>query len=148
MSKMHLVLASCHQQPRYWFWNVGKFLCYLGGAYRLFQLLYKCHISSTGTPVIKLRWSQEYLITLIMGVLIPEKMVCIEKWWSKLEQGVYLFSPQPSVLEEYCHTGKGGRAAARLCGTYISETTGWISMELSRPQVVQHHGHLSNMISN
>ena len=35
-----------------------------------------------------------------------------------------------------------------LCGTHISETTGWIytilsSMELSRPVVVQHHGHLT-----
>ena len=36
----------------------------------------------------------------------------------------------------------------RLCGTHISETPGWIytirsSMELSRPVVVQHHGHLT-----
>ena len=31
-----------------------------------------------------------------------------QKWWSKLEQGVYLFTPQPSGLEGYCHTGKGG----------------------------------------
>ena len=37
---------------------------------------------------------------------------------------------------------------ARLCGTHISETTGWIytirsSMELSGPVGVQHHGHLT-----
>ena len=37
---------------------------------------------------------------------------------------------------------------ASLCGTHISATTGWIyttwsSMELSRPVVVQHHGHLT-----
>ena len=41
-----------------------------------------------------------------------------------------------------------GSTLARLCGTHISETTGWIytiwsSMELSRPVVVQHHGHLT-----
>ena len=43
---------------------------------------------------------------------------------------------------------KSGSTWARLCGTHISETTGWIytiwsSMELSRPVVVQHHGHLT-----
>ena len=43
---------------------------------------------------------------------------------------------------------KWGSTWARLCGTHISETTGWIytiwsSMELSRPVVVQHHGHLT-----
>ena len=41
---------------------------------------------------------------------------------------------------------KSGSTWARLCGTHISETTGWIypiwsSMELSRPVVVQRHGH-------
>ena len=43
---------------------------------------------------------------------------------------------------------KSGSTWARLCGSHISETTGWIytilgSMELSRPVVVQHHGHLT-----
>ena len=43
---------------------------------------------------------------------------------------------------------KSGSTWARLCGTHISETTGWIytiwsSMELSRPVVVQYHGHLT-----
>ena len=43
---------------------------------------------------------------------------------------------------------KSGSIWARLCGTHISETAGWIytiwsSMELSRPVVVQHHGHLT-----
>ena len=43
---------------------------------------------------------------------------------------------------------KSGIACARLCGTHIFETTGWIytiwsSVELSRPVVVQHHGHLT-----
>ena len=43
---------------------------------------------------------------------------------------------------------KSGSTWARLCGTHISETTGWIypiwsSMELSRPVVVQRHGHLT-----
>ena len=43
---------------------------------------------------------------------------------------------------------KSGSTWARLCGTYISETAGWIytiqsSMELSGPVVVQHHGHLT-----
>ena len=43
---------------------------------------------------------------------------------------------------------KSGSTWAILCGTHISETTGWIytiqsSMELSRPVVVQHHGHFT-----
>ena len=43
---------------------------------------------------------------------------------------------------------KSGSTWVTLCGTHISETTGWIyticsSMELSRPVVVQHHGHLT-----
>ena len=43
---------------------------------------------------------------------------------------------------------KSGSSWARLCGTHISETAGWIytiwsSMELSRPVVVQHHAHLT-----
>ena len=43
---------------------------------------------------------------------------------------------------------KSGSTWARLCGTHISETPGWICtirsfMELSRPVVVQHHGHLT-----
>ena len=43
---------------------------------------------------------------------------------------------------------KWGSTWAWLCGTHISETPGWIctirsSMELSRPVVVQHHGHLT-----
>ena len=43
---------------------------------------------------------------------------------------------------------KSGSTWARFCGTHISETIGWIytiwsSMELSRPVVVQHHGHLT-----
>ena len=43
---------------------------------------------------------------------------------------------------------KWGNHWVRLCGIHISETTGWIytissSMELSRPVVVQHHGHLT-----
>ena len=43
---------------------------------------------------------------------------------------------------------KSGSTWARLCRTHISETAGWIytiwsSMELSRPVVVQHHGHLT-----
>ena len=43
---------------------------------------------------------------------------------------------------------KSGSTWARLGGTHISETTGWSytswsSMELSRPVVVQHHGHLT-----
>ena len=43
---------------------------------------------------------------------------------------------------------KSGSTWVRLCGTHISETTGWnytiwSSMELSGPVVVQHHGHLT-----
>ena len=43
---------------------------------------------------------------------------------------------------------KSGSTWARLCETHISETTGWIypiwsSMELSRPVVLQRHGHLT-----
>ena len=43
---------------------------------------------------------------------------------------------------------KSGSTWARLCGTHISENAGWIytiqsSMELSRPVVVQRHGHLT-----
>ena len=43
---------------------------------------------------------------------------------------------------------KSGSTWARLCRTHISETVGWIytiwnSMELSKPVVVQHHGHLN-----
>ena len=43
---------------------------------------------------------------------------------------------------------KWGSTWVRPCGTHISETTGWIytissSMELFRPVVVQHHGHLT-----
>ena len=43
---------------------------------------------------------------------------------------------------------KTGSTWARLCGTHISETAGWIytfqsSMELFKPVVVQHHGHLT-----
>ena len=43
---------------------------------------------------------------------------------------------------------KSGSTWARLCGTHISETAGWIyiiwsSMELSRHVVVQHLGHLT-----
>ena len=43
---------------------------------------------------------------------------------------------------------KPGSTWPRLCGTHISETPGWIytirsSMEMSRPVVVQHHGHLT-----
>ena len=43
---------------------------------------------------------------------------------------------------------KSGCTWARLCGTHISETAGWIyailsSMELSRPVVVQHQGCLT-----
>ena len=43
---------------------------------------------------------------------------------------------------------KSGRTWVRLCGTHISETTGWIYaiwsfMELSRPVIVQHHGYLT-----
>ena len=43
---------------------------------------------------------------------------------------------------------KSGSTWARHCGNHISEITGWIytiwsSMELSRPVVVQHHGHLT-----
>ena len=43
---------------------------------------------------------------------------------------------------------KSGSTWAILCGTHISETTAWIytiwsSMELSRPVVMQHHGHLT-----
>ena len=43
---------------------------------------------------------------------------------------------------------ESGSTWARLCGTHISETTGWIypiwsSMELSTPVVVQRHGHLT-----
>ena len=43
---------------------------------------------------------------------------------------------------------KSGSTRARLCGTNSSKSTGWIytiwgSMELSRPVVVQHHGHLT-----
>ena len=42
---------------------------------------------------------------------------------------------------------KSGSTWARLCGTHIPKTAGWIctiqsSMELSRPAVVQHQGHL------
>ena len=41
-----------------------------------------------------------------------------------------------------------GSTWARFCGTHISETAGliytiWSSMALSRPVVVQHHGHLT-----
>ena len=43
---------------------------------------------------------------------------------------------------------KSGSTWARLCGTHNFETAGWIyairsSMELSRPVVVQHQGHLT-----
>ena len=43
---------------------------------------------------------------------------------------------------------KSGSTLARLCGTRIFATAGWIctirsSMELSRPVVVQHQGHLT-----
>ena len=43
---------------------------------------------------------------------------------------------------------KSGSTWARLCGTHIFETAGWIytirsSMELYRPVVVQHQGHLT-----
>ena len=43
---------------------------------------------------------------------------------------------------------KAGSTLARLCRTHISESAGWIytiqsSMELSRPVVVQRHGHLT-----
>ena len=43
---------------------------------------------------------------------------------------------------------KSSSTWARFCGTHISETAAWIytirrSMELSRPVVVQHHGHLT-----
>ena len=43
---------------------------------------------------------------------------------------------------------KSGSTWVILCGTHISETAGWIytiqsSMELSRPVVAQHHGHLT-----
>ena len=43
---------------------------------------------------------------------------------------------------------KSGSTWARLCGTHIFETAGWIytirsSMELFRPVVVQHQGHLT-----
>ena len=43
---------------------------------------------------------------------------------------------------------KSGSTWARLCGAHIFETAGWIytiqsSMELSRPVVVQHQGHLT-----
>ena len=43
---------------------------------------------------------------------------------------------------------KSGSTWARLCGTHIFETAGWIytirsSMELSRPVVVQHQGYLT-----
>ena len=43
---------------------------------------------------------------------------------------------------------KSGSTWAILCGTHIFETAGWIytiqsSMELSRPVVVQHQGHLT-----
>ena len=43
---------------------------------------------------------------------------------------------------------KSGSTWARLCGTHISETAGWIytlssSMELFRPVVVHNHGHLT-----
>ena len=58
-----------------------------------------------------------------------------------------IFTPQPSGLEGYYRANPGGRAASRLCETHISETAGrifsvWSSMELSRPVVVQRHGHL------
>ena len=43
---------------------------------------------------------------------------------------------------------KSDSTRARICGTHISVTTGWIYTiwsfkELSRPVVVQHHGHLT-----
>ena len=43
---------------------------------------------------------------------------------------------------------KSGSTWTRLCRTHIFETAGWIttirsSMELSRPVVVQHQGHLT-----
>ena len=43
---------------------------------------------------------------------------------------------------------KSGSTWARLCGTHIFETSGWIyiiqsSIQLSRPVVVQHQGHLT-----
>ena len=48
---------------------------------------------------------------------------------------------------------KSGSTWARLCGTHIFGTTGWIytirsSMELSRPVVVQHQGHLTLTLSS
>ena len=43
---------------------------------------------------------------------------------------------------------KSGSTKSRLCGTHIVGTAGWIytirsSMELSRPVVVQHQGHVT-----
>ena len=51
------------------------------------------------------------------------------------------FAHQPKIV-------KSGSTWARLCGTHIFGTAGWIytiqsSMELSRPIVVQHQGHLT-----
>ena len=48
---------------------------------------------------------------------------------------------------------KSGSTWVRLCGTHISETPGWICtirsfMELSRPVVVQRHGHLTLTLEN
>ena len=43
---------------------------------------------------------------------------------------------------------KSGSTCTRLCGTHISESAEWIytiwsSMELFRPEAVQHHGHVT-----
>ena len=62
---------------------------------------------------------------------------------------LYLFAHLPHMgLPMGQKLVKSGSTWARLCGTHISETPGWIctnrsSMELSRPVVVQHHGHLT-----
>ena len=59
-----------------------------------------------------------------------------------------LLTPQPSRLEVYCRHGPGGRSGGcQTCGTHFSVTACRIfsvpsSVELSRPAVVAHYGHL------
>ena len=86
---------------------------------------------------------------------ILEKNDCVIRMfdWYYL---VFLFTPQPSGLEGYCHhglgrrmaTSRGGQASGyQTCGTRISVTAWRIvsvrrSVELSRPVVVCCHDHL------
>ena len=71
--------------------------------------------------------------------------------WPRIQPMHFLLTSQSSGPEMYCHTGlaerPGGWLPELICGMHISETTGQIFsiqsyVELSRPEIVQHHGHL------